>query len=84
MTISVDPVIVTCAVRYALGRRSYMPGLIADEVRRCWADLGDQQAVIRGDVAAWLADGWEHTPRDAGITAAWSALAAWIFRQEQS
>lgn len=52
----VDPVVVTCAVRYALGRSSYMPGLIADEVRRCWDDLGDQREVIREDVRRWLHD----------------------------
>lgn len=52
----VDPSIVTCAVRYALGRSSYMPGLAADEVRLCWDDLGDQQQVIIEDVRRWLAD----------------------------
>ena len=83
MTAEVDPVIVTCAVRYALGRTSCMPALIADEVRRCWADLGDQQAVIRGDVVAWLADGWLHKPSGSEV-AVWRDLYAWIFRQEQS
>lgn len=56
MSVTVDPVIVTCAVRYALGRRSYMPGLVADQVRACWGDLGDQQAVIVEDVRRWLTD----------------------------
>jgi len=44
--VSVDPVIVTCAVRYALGRRSYMPGLMRDALIDAWGDLGDQRANI--------------------------------------
>lgn len=54
--VRVDPVVVTCAVRYALGRSSYMPGLMADQVRACWEDLGDQREVIREDVRRWLVD----------------------------
>lgn len=29
-------VILVCAFRYALGRKSYMPSLIADVIRRYW------------------------------------------------
>ena len=32
--IEVEPALVMCAFRYALGRRSYMVGLVADEVDR--------------------------------------------------
>lgn len=73
--VSVDPVVVTCAVRYALGRSSYMPGLIADEVRRCWDGLGDQREVIVEDVRRWLAD----QPRlSDGSAMAWTAeVDAW-------
>ena len=73
--VAVDPVVVTCAVRYALGRSSYMPGLIADEVRRCWDGLGDQRAVIVEDVRRWLAD----QPRlSDGAAMSWTAeVDAW-------
>lgn len=54
--VTVDPVVVTCAVRYAFGRGSYLPSWIADTVRSCWGDLGDQQEVIREDVRRWLVD----------------------------
>ena len=44
--VSVDPVVVTCAVRYALGRRSYLPGLMRDALIDAWGDIGDQRANI--------------------------------------
>lgn len=34
--VTVDSVIVTCAVRYALGRRSYLPGLMRDALIDAW------------------------------------------------
>ena len=74
--LAVDPVVVTCAVRYAMGRSSYLPGLIADEVRACWDDLGDQREVIREDVRRWLAD-----PPRAPWTEdreTWEILARWM------
>lgn len=70
----VDPVVLTCAVRYALGRRSYLPGLICDEVRRCWPQLGDQQEVIARDVREWFLDSKVPDP-------AWLALIEWIKEQ---
>ena len=44
--VTVDSVIVTCAVRYALGRRSYLPGLKRDALIDAWGDIGDQRANI--------------------------------------
>ena len=53
--VEVDPIIVTCAVRYGLnGRRSYIVGSICDTVRSTWPRLGHQQVVIRDEVADWL------------------------------
>ena len=31
--VEVDPALVSCSVRYALGRHSYLPGLVADRDR---------------------------------------------------
>ena len=77
-----DPVILSCAVRYALGRHSYMPGLVADEVRRCWPDLGDQRSVIREDVARWLEQmGSSDYVAGAGWSTGrpvWEELLRWI------
>lgn len=83
-TASVDPVIVSCAVRYALGRSTYMPGLVADEVRRNWRSLGEQQSVIRGDVAEWLRSIDDHSAAGRAVWHArvdievWRNLLAWM------
>lgn len=77
--VSVPPVIVTCAVRYALGRGSYVPGLVADQVRACWDDLGDQRDVIFEDVRRWLTDDlpkWQAADWDA-----WQSLYDWMVEQ---
>lgn len=78
-----DPVVVSCAVRYALGRLSYLPGQLADEVRRTWPHLGHQRDVIRKDIAEWLAEPWRHDQRPGfeDTVTVWSDLAAWIDRQ---
>lgn len=77
-----DPVILSCAVRYALGRHSYLPGLIADEVRRCWPGLGGQRDVIRGDVERWLDQmGTSDYVMGAGWSTGrkvWADLLAWM------
>lgn len=80
--IAVDPVALSCAVRYALGRHSYLPGLICDEVRRCWDDLGAQREVIRADVAEWVERmGDSDYVAGAGWSTGlpkWVELLAWI------
>lgn len=80
---AVDPVVVSCAVRYALGRLSYLPGMIADEVRRTWPHLGHQRDVIAKDITEWLAEPWRHDQRPGfeDTVTVWSDLAAWIDRQ---
>lgn len=49
---------VHCTINYALGRRTYITGLVADTVRRYWAALGDDQRItltknLRSDVAGY-------------------------------
>ena len=34
--------VLNCAVRYALGRRSYMPGLVVDEITPMLKDCSDK------------------------------------------
>lgn len=81
--VNTDPVVVSCAVRYALGRLSYLPGMIADEVRRTWPHLGHQRDVIAKDITEWLAEPWRHDQRPGfeDTVTVWSDLAAWIDRQ---
>ena len=80
--VEMDPVILSCAVRYALGRHSYLPGLIADEVRRCWPHLGEQRSVIRQDIVQWLEQmGTSDYVMGAGWSTArptWEQLLRWI------
>lgn len=81
--VNTDPVVVSCAVRYALGRLSYLPGMIADEVRRTWPHLGHQRDVIAENITEWLAEPWRHDQRPGfeDTVTVWSDLAAWIDRQ---
>lgn len=77
-TMPVDPVILTCAVRYALGRLSYMPGVVSDNVRACWTHLGDQQDVIRSDIEDWLTSSvGQPAPWNASRDV-WVELLDWI------
>lgn len=78
LRVEVDPVILSCAVRYALDRRSYLPGLVADEVRRCWPHLAGQQDVIRDDLVRWLGD---VSGSDDLTEATWRDLFRWIERE---
>lgn len=34
--------VLNCAVRYALGRRTYMPGLVMDEIRPMLKDCSER------------------------------------------
>jgi hypothetical protein len=43
-----------CAVRYALGRSSYVVGEAADWVRELWPDLGVERRVIERDVQQYV------------------------------
>lgn len=47
--IQTDPetqLMVTCAIRYCVGRRTYMPSLITEWVKRHWDELSTSTKVI--------------------------------------
>jgi hypothetical protein len=44
--ILVDDIVLVCAFRYALGRRSYITGWISDEIKRCWMKLDNKFQVL--------------------------------------
>ena len=47
--------VLNCAVRYALGRMSYMPGLVMDVIRPMLRDCSDKTLwCLRSDVSGWL------------------------------
>lgn len=49
--------VLNCAVRYALGRTSYMPGLVMDVIRPMLKDCSYTTLYcMRKDVSAWLKD----------------------------
>ncbi|MGN9098084.1 hypothetical protein [Flintibacter porci] len=48
--------VLNCAVRYALGRFSYMPGLVMDEIRPMLKDCSDKTLwCFDRDISEWLA-----------------------------
>ena len=48
--------VLNCAVRYALGRFSYMPGLVMDEIRPMLKDCSDKTLwCFDRDIGEWLA-----------------------------
>lgn len=55
--------VLNCAVRYAIGRASYMPRLVMDQIRPMLPDCSDKTLrVFEQDVSEWLT-------RDKGWTA---------------
>lgn len=53
--VSVDPYMMLCAVRYALGRTSYMVGMVAEELRRVASFLPSElRVVIARDISEAL------------------------------
>lgn len=64
-----DRLVLIAAFRYACGRMSYMPSVIAGKIRQCWPDLSEHdrqlikreitEAIDRGhagmdcDIATW-------------------------------
>lgn len=79
--IDVDPLVLHAAVRYALGRRTYVPAVIAAEVRRCWprTTANWRRMVIR-DVAEALHDhetGHRSLGDDCDVDV-WRMLADWM------
>ena len=49
--------VLNCAVRYALGRRTYMPGLVMDEIRPMLKDCSERTLwCFDRDITEWLRD----------------------------
>lgn len=49
--------VLNCAVRYALGRASYMPGLVMDEIRPMMENLTSKTLYCMGrDIEGWMSD----------------------------
>ena len=49
--------VLNCAVRYALGRASYMPSLVMGEIRPMLPDCSDKTLwCFDRDIGEWLAD----------------------------
>ena len=47
--------VLNCAVRYALGRQSYMPGLVMDEIRPMLPDCSERTLwCFDQDITEWL------------------------------
>lgn len=50
-----DTSLIVCAVRYALGRRSYMPSVVIDEIVPLLPEMSDGDLqVIRNDISDYL------------------------------
>ena len=48
--------VLNCAVRYALGRSSYMPGLVMGVIRPMLKDCNDKTLIVMArDIEEWLA-----------------------------
>lgn len=72
----VDEIMLGSAVRYALGRATYIVAATCDEVRRCWPELEiNTREVIRRDVEEHLATVAVVAPMDIDVES-WTALAA--------
>lgn len=79
--IPMDPLMLACAVRYALGRATYIVSDVAVEVRRCWPLLDARdRAVIRRDLVEALdRSGVLGMAMDHDV---WVRLLVWIDDQE--
>lgn len=74
-------IMVTCALRYALGRMTYVPGAVQDWIKTYWDDLdSNTKFVIVRDVFEYLYDefrtsGKHHTPFNGYDTKEWEKFA---------
>ncbi|MBU9945037.1 MAG: hypothetical protein KTQ12_10435 [Dermatophilaceae bacterium] len=78
--IPMDPIVLVGAVRYALGRATYIVADTAAEVRRCWPLLDARdRGVIRRDIAEALSGrGPLGMQMDHDV---WADLLVWIDEQ---
>lgn len=70
--------IVICALRYCVGRRTYMPSLVTDWVKRHWDILSESDKnVIKKDIEQIFTD----SPRNLGDECdvrTWQDFREWI------
>lgn len=76
--VTVDPVILTYAVRYALGRATYAPDDVCASLRRNWDLLGDQREVIADEIRDWLWEARTDVPGNDPRRRQWTELFAWF------
>jgi hypothetical protein len=73
--------LVLCAIRYAMGRQTYMPSYVQEIARAHWAELDpNDQKTIRRDVAEAIAE-TERIPGSLGASfdeRGWREFLAWI------
>ncbi|MEH1842125.1 MAG: hypothetical protein V7L20_26180 [Nostoc sp.] len=73
--------IVICALRYCLGRRTYMPSLVVDWTKRHWAKLAaNDQKVIWRDLDEAITN--NRDLGDACDIQTWHSFYQWIKEQE--
>ena len=61
MEINRDSVLITCAVRYALGRQSYMPSSVVDEIKPLLSEMSKRNlTVMQTDLKEYM----EHVNND--------------------
>ena len=67
-----DRLILIAAFRYALGRCSYMPSVVAGVLAQCWADLTEhERRLIRREIAKAIKRG--HAGMDCDV-ATWGRI----------
>lgn len=76
--VTVDPLILTYAVRYALGRATYAPDDVCASLRRNWDLLGDQREVIADEIRDWLWEARTDVPFNDPRRRQWTELFAWF------
>ena len=69
-----DRLILIAAFRYALGRCSYMPSVVAEALAQCWPDLTEHdQRLIKREIAEAIERG--HAGMDCDV-ATWRRVLA--------
>jgi len=73
--------IALCAVRYCMGRTTYMPGLVTDWVRRHWNELPPRDRFnIQRDVQEFVESG--RSMGDSCDVDTWKSFLRWMQAQQ--
>lgn len=84
MTDSDHITIVVCAVRYAMGRRTYMTKLVIDYVQRHWDEFGDKdKRMIKSEVSSFIKKMGKKLSVSLGVVSIneWIDLLEWIAKR---